>query len=170
MTLDEYPLHDSIRGWGGRALYMAMQENPNIVLITADLGYGLFDLHKRDFPDRFINCGAAEQCAVGMAIGLALSGNKIPFVYSISTFLIYRPFEWIRNYLQHENIPVRLIGSGLDADYAHDGITHQSFDLQLFLKQFWRIDCYYPDKKELVPDIIQRMIANDKPSFLCLRR
>lgn len=169
MRFDDYPLHDSIRGWFGRALYMEMQENPNIVLIVADLGYKLFDLHQQDFPDRFINTGAAEQSAVGFAIGLALSG-KIPIVYSITSFLIYRAFEWHRNFLQHEGIPVRLIGSGLEDDYKHDGITHQTFDVKEVMKQFWAIDTYYPDNKEMIPEIVKKMIETDKPSFLCLRR
>lgn len=169
MRFEEYPLHDSIRGWFGRSLYFEMQTNPDIILLSVDLGYGIFDLHKRDFPDRFINTGAAEQCALGVAVGLSLAG-KIPFVYSITSFLLYRPYEWIRNFLQHEGIPVRLVGSGLDDDYKHDGITHQTFDAKEVVKQFWNINTYYPEAKGMIPDIVRKMIAEPQPSFLCLRR
>jgi transketolase len=169
MRYEDYPLHDSIRGWCGREIYFAMQENKNIVFITCDLGYKLWDLHVQDFPDRVFNVGAAETSGVGMAVGLALSG-KIPFVYSISSFLIYRAFEWHRNFLHHEQIPVRLIGSGLDSDYKHDGFTHQTFDLKEIVKQLWAINAFYPDKKEMIPEIVKKMIEEDKPSFLCLRR
>jgi len=169
MTFEEYPLHDSQRGWFGRALYFEMQKNPNIFLLTADLGFGMFDHHQRDFPDRFINTGAAECAMIGAAIGLALSG-KIPFCYSITPFLLYRPFEWIRNYIHHEGIPVRLAGSGLDKDYEHDGITHQSFDARSALRMFPSIVPYFPECKELVPDYVHHMIESNTPSFLCLRR
>lgn len=169
MTFEEYPLHDSPRGYFGRALYFEMQKNPDIILLTADLGYKIFDLHFKDFPDRCINAGAAEQCAMGAAIGLALLG-KIPFVYSITSFLLYRPFEWLRNFVNHENIPVRLVGSGLDNDYAHDGITHQTFDAKAVLGLFPNIESYFPSEKAQVPVALSGMISHNEPSFLCLRR
>ena len=169
MTPEEYPLHDSIRGWFGRALYFEMQENPDIYLITADLGYKLWDLHQRDFPDRFYNVGASECCAVGAGVGLALSG-KIPFVFSITTFLIYRSFEWTRNYLNHEQIPVMLIGSGYGNDYKHDGISHQPWEVERVLQCLPNIRQYYPEEKELVPNQLRSMIMRNRPAFMCLRR
>jgi transketolase len=169
MNFDEYPLHDSIRGWFGRAFYFEMQKNENIFLITADLGYKLWDLHRRDFPERFYNVGASEQCAVGAGVGLALSG-KIPFVFSITTFLLFRPFEWIRNYLNYENIPVRLIGSGMDDDYKHDGISHQPYEAKEVLKLFTSIETYWPSDKTEVPNFTAQMIRRSQPAFMCLRR
>ncbi len=172
MTFDEYPLHDSIRGWFGRALYFEMQKNPNIVLITADLGYGLFDRHRDDLQDQFYNVGASEQAAVGAGIGLALSG-KIPFVYSITTFLLFRAFEWHRNYINHENIPVRLIGSGMDYDYLHDGVTHQPSlhkEIVPLLDILPNINRYFPHDKEHVPLQVEAMVNYNQPAFMCLRR
>ncbi len=168
MTPDEYPLHDSIRGHFGRALYFEMQADPNVILLVADLGYGIFDLHQRDFPDQFINTGAAECSALGAAIGIALSGKK-PVVYSITSFLLYRSFEWIRNYLNHEEIPVLLVGSGLDNDYAHDGITHQTYDAKEVLNLFPKIQQYYPDKESVAP-MLRTMLTQNQPAFMCVRR
>ena len=169
MKFDDYPVHDSIRGWFGRALYFEMQKDEDIFLITADLGFKLWDLHQRDFPDRFYNVGAAEQCAIGTGVGLALSGKK-PFVFSITTFLIYRAFEWIRNYLSYEQIPVFLIGSGLDDDYKHDGISHQPYEVKEVLNIFPNIHQYYPSVKTQVPALLRQMIEENKPAFMCLRR
>ena len=163
------PKHDSIRGWFASSLYDEMEKDNNIWVITADLGYGMFDQIRDDYPNRFINCGAAEQCALGTAIGLSLSG-KIVFVYSITTFLIYRSFEWIRNYLHYEQIPVFLIGSGLDDDYKHDGITHQPYEVKDVLNVLSNIHQYYPSVKTQVPALLRQMIEENKPAFMCLRR
>lgn len=167
--MDNYPLHDSQRGWFGRALYFQMLANPDILVFTGDLGFGLFDTIKAHFPDRFINCGAAEQAACGAAIGARLSGKSV-FCFSITPFLIYRPFEWIRNYINHEKIAVQLIGSGINNDYAHDGITHHAFDAKQVLSLFPNIQTYFPERKEDIPDIVDRMVKSDSPGFLCLRR
>lgn len=172
MTFEEYPLHDSIRGWFGRALYFEMQKNPNIMLFTADLGFGLWDRVRDDMPDQFINFGASECCMLGAAVGATLSG-KIIFCFSITTFLIYRPFEWLRNYVDHEQIPVRLVGSGYEDDYKHDGITHQPYGVYEFLEHnltnIW-MNSHWPKTKEEIPEAITRMIQQNKPSFICLRR
>jgi transketolase len=169
MKFEDYPVHDSIRGWFGRALYFEMQKDEDIFLITADLGFGLWDQIRNDFPHRFYNVGAAEQCAVGTGVGLALSGKK-PFVFSITTFLIYRAFEWHRNYLNHEHIPVFLIGSGYGNDYKHDGVSHQPHGLEKLLNCLPDIDQYYPSQKENVPISLRVMIETNKPAFMCLRR
>ena len=113
------PKHDSIRGWFAAALHDEMEKDDRIWLLTGDLGYGMLDQIRDDFPERYLNVGASEQLLIGAGVGLALSG-KIPFCYSITTFLIYRAFEWHRNYLNHEKIPVMLIGSGYEDDYSHD--------------------------------------------------
>ena len=90
--------HDTMRGWFAYELYQQMKKNKNIWLVTGDLGYKMFDSIKDDFPDRFLNAGSSEQAMMGIAVGLALKG-KIPFVYSITPFLLYRSFETIRNYI-----------------------------------------------------------------------
>lgn len=161
--------HDSIRGYFAAALYEEMQKDMRVWCLVGDLGYGMFDQIRDNFPKRFVNVGASEQLMVGAAVGLALSG-KIPFCYSITTFLIYRAFEWIRNYMFHEQIPVFLIGSGLEDDYKHDGISHQPFEVKEVLNVFPNIHQYYPSVKTQVPKLVRQMIEENKPAFMCLRR
>lgn len=163
------PKHDSIRGWFAAALHEEMSKDDRIWLLTGDLGYGMLDQIRDDYPDRFVNVGASEQLLVGAGVGLALSG-KIPFCYSITTFLLYRPFEWIRNYINHERIPVRLIGSGWGDDYRHDGVTHQPLEGREVLALFPNIAKYFPATKEEVPEMVRSMIETSEPAFMCLRR
>ena len=159
-------------------LYKQMKNNDSIYVVTGDLGYIGFDRIRDEMPMRFINCGAAEIAMMGIACGLAIEG-KIPFVYSIATFLLYRPFEAIRTYINHEKLNVKLIGSGRDKDYTHDGISHWSEDVKLLFGG-WRagegegilsnIKIYWPIKKEYIPSIVHDMIQYKGPEFLSLKR
>lgn len=161
--------HNSQRGWFAYELYQQMRKNKDIWLLTADLGYKMFDPHFKNFLGRCINVGAAEQSLIGIAVGLALEG-KIPFCYSITPFLLYRPFEFIRNYLHHENIPVKLVGSGRDKDYRYDGFTHYCEEAKQVLDCLPNIVQFYPEGKKEIPETVGRMIKNKKPSFISLRR
>lgn|SRR3990167_3160056 len=161
--------HDSQRGWFAYELYQHMKKNKDIILIVGDLGYKVFDKHREDMPHQFINTGAAEVAMMDLAVGLALS-DKIPVVYSITTFLLYRPFEVIRNYINHENIPVKLAGSGRDRDYAHDGISHWADDAESVLKLFPNIHTHFPKEKEEIPNFMETFLYSKHPSFISLTR
>lgn len=153
-------------------IYKHMQTNKDIWLVVGDLGYRVWDKHREDFPDRYINTGAAEQAMMDIAVGLSLEG-KIPIVYSITTFLLYRPFEQIRNYVNHEKLNVKLIGSGRDKDYAHDGFSHWSEDDRKLFgsgKIFDNIQAGWPETKEEIPDIVKRMLKINKPYYINLKR
>lgn len=150
-------------------LLAAMKDDDNIFVLTADLGFGLFDNIKRSMTNRFYNVGAAEQLMIGAAVGLA-EQKKIPVCYSMSSFILYRPFEFLRNYVNYENIPVKLIGSGRDYDYSHDGFSHWAHDDEKVLEALPNIQIYKPvDIKEL-EDIFQDFLYNNKPSYLNLTR
>ena len=147
-----------------------MFHNENAWLILGDVGYGIFDIHRAEFPSRVINTGAAEHTALCIAVGLAMEG-KIPFVYTITPFLLWRGAEVIRNYINHEEIPVKLCGSGRGRDYFHDGFSHGAGDDVALLKEVWyNIKSYRPDKKEQIPKMFNEMAANNKPCYLNLRR
>ncbi len=150
-------------------LLKEMLDNDSIYLLTGDLGYKMFDSHFAAFPDRAINVGAAEQAMLDIAVGLAHDG-KIPFCYSITPFLIFRPFETIRTYINHENIPVKLVGSGRDEDYSHDGVSHWATDVNAYLKHCENIEQFWPKTKKSVPKMVRKMIANNSPSFISLKR
>lgn len=94
-----------------------------VMLLTGDLGFMVLEEFERRFPERFVNCGVAEQNMVGVATGLAEAGF-VPFVYSIATFSTLRPYEFIRNGPALHGLPVRIVGVGGGFDYGHNGITH----------------------------------------------
>lgn len=146
-----------------------MKENPDIYLLLADTGYGIMDDIRKDFPERSVNFGASENLMLGAAIGLANSG-KIPVCYTITPFLLYTGFEFIRNYIHNENTKVILVGSGRDKDYSRDGFSHWSEDDHKIIKNFENILTVYPDTKESIYFILKRAIEVNQPTYINLRR
>ena len=150
-------------------LHDEMAKNSRIVLITGDLGYGLWDKIKIDFPDRFYNVGSAEQLMVGAAVGMAME-NKLPIVYSITPFLLYRPFELIRNYLDHEKISVKLVGGGRDRDYGHLGFSHWAEDDKKIMSCFENIKTYHPAGVPEMKEDFGEFVNSNTPSYMNLKR
>jgi transketolase len=101
--------------------------NPDIVLLTADLGYMVFEEFAHLYPKQFINVGDCEANMVGVGAGLALSGKKV-FVYSIATFSTLRPYEQIRNDVCQHKLPVIVVGSGAGLAYGDNGPSHYAVE------------------------------------------
>jgi transketolase len=107
------------------ALVAAAQRDPQVLLLTGDHGYALFDEFRRCCPDQYINAGIAEQNMVGMAAGLARAGFK-PIVYGLAAFVPIRVLEQIKIDVCHDRLPVTFIGDGAGFVYSHLGTSHQS--------------------------------------------
>jgi transketolase len=152
-----------------KLLFDEMKLNPDIYLITGDLGYGLWDDIMNEYPDRFFNVGSSEMAMMGMAIGLAMEG-KIPFVYSITPFAIYRPFEMIRNYIDHENIPVKILGGGRDEEYGYLGFSHWASEDIAALNVFENLIKFKPHTQEELENAFRFAINENKPTYINLKK
>jgi transketolase len=110
------------------ALYEIGKEDDRVCALVADLSpAGSMINFREDFPERFINCGVAEQSMIGIAAGMALRGMR-PFCYTIATFSLYRPFEMVRDDLCYQNLPVTVIGMGAGVIYSTLGGTHHTME------------------------------------------
>ena len=156
-----------MRKYFSKILLESMQNNSDIILLTGDLGYGLFDEIRTSFPNQFYNVGSSELLMMGAACGMALE-NKKPFVYSITPFAIFRPFEIIRNYIDHENIPVTIVGGGRDRDYGYLGFSHWAEDDLKFMNCFENISKFKPLSYEELYKNMQEILSQSKPSYLNL--
>ena len=102
------------------------REDPRIYIVVADISpAGPIAEFRTQFPERFINVGVAEQAMIGVCAGLALRGMR-PFAYTIATFALYRPFEFIRDDLAYQNLPVTIVGIGGGVVYSSLGSTHHA--------------------------------------------
>ena len=102
-----------------------VQQDPNILLITGDLGIGVFNDFRENYPDNFINVGVAEQQMTGLATGLALEG-KTTFTYSIANFATLRCLEQIRNDAAYHGANVNVVCIGGGFSYGALGISHHA--------------------------------------------
>tara|TARA_R110000796_G_scaffold20781_5_gene61672 strand:+ start:19158 stop:19634 length:477 start_codon:yes stop_codon:yes gene_type:complete len=150
-------------------LLKEMKSNEDIYLITGDLGYGLWDDIRDTYPSKFFNVGSSELVMMGIAIGMAMEG-KIPFVYSITPFAICRPYEMIRNYLNHEKIPVNILGGGRDRDYGHLGFSHWADDDRAIMKTFTNIKTYHPNNIDELESNFKLIINSKVPTYLNLKK
>ena len=165
--LPETERHESMRGYFAHALYNEMAENEDIVVVTADLGFAMLDKIRDNFPDRFINVGAREQSAIGIAVGMSYEG-KLPFVYTISSFYM-RAAEQIDLYIAKEKAPVILVGGGRDNDYEHDGVSHWAYTTQDYMKQIG-IPIIAPETNQVAANTVRLATTTREPMFVSLRR
>lgn len=107
------------------ALVELAKRDRNVLLLTGDHGYALFDPFRKACPNQYINAGIAEQNMVGMAAGLARAGFR-PFVYGLSAFIPIRVMEQIKLDVAHDRLPVIFIGDGAGFVYSHLGTSHQA--------------------------------------------
>ena len=109
----------------GKALAEFGAKYENLVVLDADLAAatktGTF---KKAFPDRFFDCGIAENNMIGVAVGMALSG-KIPFASSFAMFAAGRSFEQVRNSIGYPHVNVKIGATHAGITVGEDGATHQ---------------------------------------------
>lgn len=134
--MSSYHLHDingkleeeATRKGFGRGLLKAGQANDQVVAACADLTDSTqMSLFAKEFPDRYIEIGVAEQNLVTVGSGLAAMG-KIPFVSSYAAFSPGRNWEQIRTTICLNDRPVKIVGSHAGVSVGPDGSTHQMLE------------------------------------------
>ena len=131
-------------------------QDKNVLYLTADSGEGGLDLmFRRNFSERSFNFGIAEQNMVAAAAGLASAG-KIPFVYTAAPFLVYRSYEFIRNDVCLQNLPVKLIGTGSGISVSSLGPTHHTTEDNSVLR--------------CLPNLMLLSPATPKQAYECVKK
>ncbi len=110
-----------------KTLLKLAKQDPNIFLITGDLGFMALEEFRDQLPKQYLNAGVSEQNMIAMSAGLALLGKKV-YAYSIIPFVTMRPFEFIRNDVCYQNLNVKIIGIGAGFSYSLYGSTHHGIE------------------------------------------
>lgn len=156
-----------MRNLFAEALYESGLENDKVCIVVADISpAGSMEKFREQFPERFINVGVSEQSMIGLCAGMALRGMR-PFAYTIATFTIYRPFEFVRDDICYQNLPVTLVGMGSGIIYSTLGGTHHSQEDVAVMSALPNMQVLAPcDPVELAEATRYCAIDNQGPMYL----
>lgn len=108
--------------------YELAKQDRRLAVVVADISpAGSMAKFRQEFPDRFINTGVAEQVMISLAAGMALRGMRT-FAYTIATFALFRAFEFVRDDLAYQQLPVTVVGIGGGVAYSTLGATHLAME------------------------------------------
>lgn len=149
----------------GEIIDKLAKKDKKVVLLVGDIGYGIFDDYRKNHKERFFNLGICEQSLIGVASGMAIQGLK-PWVYTITPFLIERPFEQVKLDIDQQNVNVNLVGF---ADYPHLGPTHSEINGKKLSQLFKNIKSYFPKNSVETEKIVLKCHKNKGPNFISLK-
>lgn len=147
------------------ALVAAAVADPQVLLLTGDHGYALFDQFRKQCPKQYINCGVAEQNMVGVAAGLAKAGFK-PVVYGLAAFVPIRVLEQIKIDICYEKLPVILIGDGAGLVYSHLGTSHQSTEDIACARSIPELKILSPADRYEMTASMKLAFSSESPTYL----
>ena len=136
-----------------------------VVMLSGDIGNRLFDKFKDAHPQRFFNCGVAEQNMMGVAAGMAMSGLR-PVAYTITPFITSRCLEQIRTDACYHELPVTIVAVGAGLSYAGLGPTHHACEDVAILRSLPNMIVVCPGDAWEVRGALRAALKQDKPVYI----
>lgn len=150
-----------------KELIKLAEKDPNITLITGDLGFGVFEEYIKKLPKQFLNAGVAEQNMTMIASGMALEGKKV-FTYSIGNFPTLRCLEQIRNDVCYHNLNVKIVSIGGGFSYGSLGMSHHSTEDLSIMRALPNMVVLAPGSLEEVRQATRKIVNLKGPAYLRL--
>lgn len=141
------------------------EKDKSIYLINGDLGFSFLEPFEERFPDRYINCGVAEQNMMSIAAGLAMEGKKV-YVYSIIPFAVFRCFEQVRNDICNHNLNVTIVAASTGFGYGTHGPTHFAIEDIAVLKVLPNITIMSPADPIEMKQLVLQSYKLEGPSYI----
>ena len=143
------------------------EKDHRIVLLVCDMGFGVTDQFRDQFPDRLFNMGIMEQGIVGIAAGMATTG-MIPVVYSIVNFLVFRALEQIRNDVVMQNLNVKFIATGVNNYFRFLGDSHCCGEDDKKIMQLINMKVFDPYESEKISfeELVDKWICDPNAGYM----
>jgi transketolase len=142
-------------------------KDKNIFFLTADLGFGSFDVLERKLKDRYINVGVSEQNMIGIAAGLAREKKKV-ITYSIANFAFMRCLEQIRNDAAYHDCNVTIIANGAGFSYGQLGMSHHATEDIAIMSSIPNVKVHSPATKNDIEYLLKNSLKSDCVNYLRL--
>lgn len=160
----------SIRSAFGKALAKLGENNEKIVVLDADLSCSTqTKFFAKEFPERFFDCGIAEQDMVATATGLAAVG-KIPFAASFAVFVTGRAYDQVRNSICYPNFNVKLVGTHGGITVGEDGATHEALEDISLMRGLPNMSVMIPADCRECEQILEYAAEHDGPMYIRVPR
>jgi transketolase len=151
------------------ALTAYARVHPELMLLTADLGYSVLERFADELPAQYANVGVCEQAMVGIAAGLALSGRCV-VLYSIANFSTLRCLEQLRNDVCYHNLPVTVIAVGGGLAYGAQGYTHHGVEDLGIMAMLPNMAVACPADPLEAMALLPQLMERRRPAYLRLGR
>lgn len=145
------------------------EKDDKVILIVPDVGFLYIEEFQRRFPKRYFNLGVTEQSTIMVASGMALSGLK-PYVYSMINFVLFRPYEMVRNGIVHHRANVKLLGVKGSSSYKFLGFSHNMTDDGEDVRtcQNLGLGFWIPQSIESVKEVVLETYKREEPAYIRL--
>ena len=143
------------------------EDDNSVILLTADLGFNVFENFEKKFPNQYLNVGITEQAMTSMATGLALEGRKV-FIYSIGNFPTLRYLEQIRNDAAYHEVNLNIVSVGGGFSYGQLGMSHHATEDLSILRSLPNVSVYAPSTSFETSMIMRNIINSRNVSYLRL--
>lgn len=161
---------NSIRKAFGKTLAEIGELNEKIIVMDADLACSTqTKIFADKFPDRFFDCGIAEQNMLATAAGLASEG-KIPFVASFAVFVTGRTYDQIRNGICYPNFNVKIVGTHGGVTVGEDGATHQALEDISLMRGLPHMTVIVPADCKECQEVIKYAALHEGPTYIRIPR
>ena len=146
-------------------IYEMVNQGEEIYVITADLGAPSLDAFRRDYPEKYISVGIAEQNLISVAVGMALTGKKV-IAYGLNPFPITRAYDQIRCLMAELNVPITVCVLNAGLCSAECGYTHMPVEDIGMLRMLSNIEIYNPTDEVISQNIARDTLTCNKPRII----
>lgn len=162
--------NQSVRKVFGKALVQIGAINENVVVLDSDLSCSTQTKMFGDvYPDRFFNCGIAEQNMMATAAGLATQG-KLPFAATFAMFATGRAYDQIRNGICYSDLNVKIVGTHGGITVGEDGATHQALEDIALMREIPHMSVIVPSDAKECEEVIKYAAFHHGPMYIRLSR